>query len=1761
MKIKNTLVLATFTFFGITSSYAQNPTRDQEKGRIPGIPYASSDIESINLTNGNLAFSFPLGTLPSGRGQASASLFLRYNSKLWKKRIENILLQNGQESRQSFLGRDNLGGWNYGENYSLRISRRDDGLDEPTPPCDNGPNFNAVYKWRVQIEFPDGSMREFRPTSYSNISPFSPTHGNSIGPYFNVSPTGRIDSLWWATTGGAWSCGYLTAQDPNPYMTYYSSDNSGMQLKIYRDGNGQVSDWEVSMPDGSRIINTQADGERIYDRNGNYVQYGNVTLPDGTQATGWIDQFGRYTAKKATSSTEDTIYQLGFNGQMTTTKVRWKSTTVIKKYRTDCADCDHERGQTSYQVVRSGFRVIDNIETPNGLTYTFDYYAHNGSVPLNPSGGTTNQNWSPGWGEVKSLTMPSTAKTTYNFEIYEDPEVTNTGYITPTDILDWSGRTTEKKVSYNDEYDGVSTPREDKWIYHADEMNSSVYGPNGSITTQSFYNLNNDENLGGHVYRETAANGTITEKLWRFNNPSGFNPGKPVNPYVKTEFVTIPDTAGHPSLTAIKDFDYDKNGNVTRVAEYDWVSYSSLPRDQYGYVTGVPGGIAPKRVSQTDFYNPTPNATDTTTNSANAYWSSDAPRLRNLAASAEVQDSSGTPKSRSEITYDYTSYSGNTLGGNPTATKTWDSTKGAYSNPLTTANSISTTAQYDSYGNPTLTTDAKGNQTQITYGSVGGVTGLYPTQIISAYTTSMAKTSSLAYDFYTGAVTTATDVDNNVSVVTEYDALGRPTKVRSAANTALESWTRTEYDDVNRRVVVRSDLETIGDGRKVATQFYDQLGRVRLAKTLEDVATQSPYNETDGIKVQTRYQTGNPNSYQLSSNPYRASSATSETDLTMGWTRSKSVNTGRHGEVETFSGAALPAPWGTNTNSTGKVQTDIDADRTLVTDQTGKQRISRTNALGQLKDVWEVTASDQWTETISFPNQSLSAGYRTSYNYDTLNNLTTVNQGAQTRTFSYNSLSRLLSATNPELGTTPTNGTISYQYDNNGNLTQKTDPRAVVTSYIYDALNRVTNRNYTAPAGLQNYQATPNVSYFYDGANVAGGIANSKGKLTKVTNGTGTDRSTTEYTEFDILGRVKAHKQTTDGTAYTTGYTYNLAGALIEETYPSGRVVKNRLDNDGMLQQVQSKRANDTFRNYANGFTYTAAGAVASLRLGNGKWESTQFNSRLQPTQIGLGASAASQNLLKLNYDYGTTDNNGNVKSQTINTGTATFTQSYLYDSLNRLTEAKEVNVSNQQTWKQNFGYDRFGNRTSLNEYTGNDLTNNQTPQIDASNNRFTTASGFVYDLSGNVITDNLGRTFNYDGENKQTKVQNGASIVGEYKYDGNGSRVKKIVGSEVTIFVYDAASKLVAEYSTTVEPATTAKISYTTADTLGSPRIITDQLGNVISRRDFKPYGEEISRTNYGSDSIRQKFTGYEKDDETGLDFAQTRYLGSNQGRFMTPDSFTSATHVSDPQSWNLYSYVSNNPLKFVDPLGKKGTVSWYTDENGVVQITLKASFAIYGAKGQNVSKADLETYKKALTTSIKELLTKQGSLGNGQRFSMTTDISAKVYENEDKAIGSGRDNIVELGYDDLTGQGDSSAVGISFGVKTEGFDRMAAEISHDPSGSGGLMTPMEIFQQSAAHEFAAHLLSALHGPSNEYGLFSGEVGSSKVFQSDIKRLVYGYDDETYSDPPPPLGQKYVPTIPNYPPLTSGSSPRLANNRNYSAPSDAFSWTKRVKQ
>jgi RHS repeat-associated protein len=108
---------------------------------------------------------------------------------------------------------------------------------------------------------------------------------------------------------------------------------------------------------------------------------------------------------------------------------------------------------------------------------------------------------------------------------------------------------------------------------------------------------------------------------------------------------------------------------------------------------------------------------------------------------------------------------------------------------------------------------------------------------------------------------------------------------------------------------------------------------------------------------------------------------------------------------------------------------------------------------------------------------------------------------------------------------------------------------------------------------------------------------------------------------------------------------------------------------------------------------------------------------------------------------------------------------------------------------------------------------------------------------------------------------------------------------------------------------------------------VVTDSSGNVKARYDYLPFGEEIPSTvggrsgvaGYGaSDGIRQKWTGKERDSESGLDYFLARYYSSAQGRFTSVDKIViRISRLLDPQRFNLYGYTRNNPLTFIDPDG----------------------------------------------------------------------------------------------------------------------------------------------------------------------------------------------------------------------------------------------------
>ncbi|MEK6406231.1 MAG: RHS repeat-associated core domain-containing protein [Acidobacteriota bacterium] len=203
--------------------------------------------------------------------------------------------------------------------------------------------------------------------------------------------------------------------------------------------------------------------------------------------------------------------------------------------------------------------------------------------------------------------------------------------------------------------------------------------------------------------------------------------------------------------------------------------------------------------------------------------------------------------------------------------------------------------------------------------------------------------------------------------------------------------------------------------------------------------------------------------------------------------------------------------------------------------------------------------------------------------------------------------------------------------------------------------------------------------------------------------------------------------------------------------------------------------------------------------------------------------------------------------------------------------------------------------------------------------------------------------TYAYDAENRLVSVDNGATA--SYKYDHQNRRVSKAVGSSLTHYVWQGSQVIAEHDATTPLPGygqppyqvQSARVDYVyagsrmvystqrTSSTGGwtvryylsdrlSTRVVLDSSGNVIGRQAHLPFGEDFAES---GTQEKHHFTSYERDGESSTDYAVSRQHSGNVGRFMTADPYKPSAYLIDPQSWNRYSYVQNDPVNFTDPTG----------------------------------------------------------------------------------------------------------------------------------------------------------------------------------------------------------------------------------------------------
>jgi RHS repeat-associated protein len=330
---------------------------------------------------------------------------------------------------------------------------------------------------------------------------------------------------------------------------------------------------------------------------------------------------------------------------------------------------------------------------------------------------------------------------------------------------------------------------------------------------------------------------------------------------------------------------------------------------------------------------------------------------------------------------------------------------------------------------------------------------------------------------------------------------------------------------------------------------------------------------------------------------------------------------------------------------------------------------------------------------------------------------------------------------------------------------------------------------------------------------------------------------------------------------------------------------------------------------------YNAVG-MTQAALGNGLTETRSYNNRTWLASLSLSNSVYS---LGLTY-FG----NGNVY-------TANDSQNgnwtYGYDNVNRLHTASMTG--------QSFTYapDTWGNMTCTN--SGRLPCTPAGLSFSTGNNQIST-SGYTYDQSGNLVTDNM-HGYVYDLENRLACMVGtdgtctSASAV-NYLYDAQGQRVGKQQANTLEDYVYDSAGHATSVYQNAAllraelysggrHMATwnANGLFFNHADWLGTERVRTNSSGTGEEWCTDTPYGMNLACNT--PDQSPLHFTGKQRDYESNLDFFEARYFGggNNLGRFMSPDPLGKrAADSQDPQTWNLYAYVRNNPMTFVDPEGE---------------------------------------------------------------------------------------------------------------------------------------------------------------------------------------------------------------------------------------------------
>ena len=768
--------------------------------------------------------------------------------------------------------------------------------------------------------------------------------------------------------------------------------------------------------------------------------------------------------------------------------------------------------------------------------------------------------------------------------------------------------------------------------------------------------------------------------------------------------------------------------------------------------------------------------------------------------------------------------------------------------------------------------------------------------------------SSITYHPQCDVPSTVTD-PNDLDTNFVYDDYCRETSVTAPSGVeSTTAYTTANLACVDCQTTPKLKITTQNDGEPAVVTYFNRY-------------TQPLVSSTQGMLLETIKQR---TEYDRFGRVSRKSLPYFSTDVTQYWTDYAYDKLNRTTEVT--------LPFDDATNQQAKINysfgvNNLDQLVRYTLDPKGRTTTAVVNALNQIVAVYD------------FDSEAMT------YAFDAQGNLIqTTDAQSNSIHVEYDLLGRRTKLVDPDLGTS------EFTYNAYSELTEQKDNKQQVITMTYDKLSRLLIR--TVP-GTTSEGGGVSI-WAYDIA------AKGKGAIASITGPSDYAKSFT----YDQYGRPDSDTTTIRGDTFTQSYTYNTDGFLASRRYPDSGTDKVFEVNFAYVNGYLSTVTGTGNTEYWRADKYDALGRTQQDTLGNLVTTTRTFDAaqgvlKKIESILNHGSQATVQDL---NYTY---DEVNNLKTRS--DALTSVSENFDYDNLDRLishTRTKPGETNRVTTVE----YDKIGNityKSDVGTYSYGGTRPHAVTQVnlqDPIGNAITLALSHFevnWEWDGQSVLKSMpsihGQTFTYDGNGNITqsgdryvwwtafdkpyrveRVDSGLNITtgANFEYDAGFNRIVKQEDSgETTIYIgkdyeritHNGATKhrytiTTGSHAVQIERTDGTDVDqpkYLLGDNLGSTNVILDAQGNVAQTLEFDPWGMRTDTGDTtGVNSITNRgYTGHEMDDDVGLVNMNARIYDPYLGRFLSADPVLPNPY--DMQQFNRYSYVVNNPLKYVDPTG----------------------------------------------------------------------------------------------------------------------------------------------------------------------------------------------------------------------------------------------------